>query len=335
MDPVSHALTGAALGAAITTRPEARRAAVLVGALAGLLPDADVFIRSVHDPLLQLEYHRGFTHALASAPLLAVLVAGLLHPLVRRHLRFGHSYAVSLLSLIAHGLLDAATSYGTSLLWPFSDQRIGWGWIAVIDPLYTLPALVLVGCAVWKPRRWLAIAACGWMVSYLVLGVAQNRRAVAAIAAAAAERGHQAVAISAKPSLLNNFLFRTLYTAGDQYYVDAVRVGYFSPAIVYAGHAVSPLCVATAFPALPGDSVLARDIGRFSRFSMGYLYQPPGMPSVVADLRYAMIPNDIQPLWGILIDVERADEHAPFSTFRVADRATRQRFMALLRGVSE
>ena len=39
-------------------------------------------------------------------------------------------------------LLDAATSYGTRLFWPFSDERAGWDWIAIVDPAFTVPLLV-------------------------------------------------------------------------------------------------------------------------------------------------------------------------------------------------
>ncbi|GAL32009.1 integral membrane protein [Vibrio maritimus] len=35
-----------------------------LGLLSGLAPDIDVLIRSSHDPLLFLEFHRQFTHSL-------------------------------------------------------------------------------------------------------------------------------------------------------------------------------------------------------------------------------------------------------------------------------
>ena len=41
----------------------------------GILPDADVFITSASDPLLAIEYHRGFTHALAFIPLGGAIAA--------------------------------------------------------------------------------------------------------------------------------------------------------------------------------------------------------------------------------------------------------------------
>ncbi len=76
MDPVTHVLLGAGLSYAVFGRKLGRTAAA-VGALAGLAPDADVFIRSSNDPLLGIEYHRHFTHALAFAPVGAAVVSGI------------------------------------------------------------------------------------------------------------------------------------------------------------------------------------------------------------------------------------------------------------------
>jgi inner membrane protein len=331
MDPLSHAVTGAALGGCLAKGKELR-AAMLVGMLAGTAPDLDVFIRSASDPLLQLEYHRGFTHSLLFAPVLALVCAAVFHPFVRSRLRFGKSVLVCFLALVAHALLDAATSYGTNLWWPLSDARVGWSWIAVIDPLYTLPGIVLVVVMLWsKGARWGTVAIL-WMIAYVGLGMVQNNRAVSAIEALAMERGHELVVIEAKPSLFNNILFRSLYRYGDHYYVDAVRVGYFSKPVIYPGEEVEVFVVARSYPKLDLDSRLARDIERFSHFSMGYLYVPPGAEDVIADLRYSMVPNSIQPLWGIRIDVDNADAHAPFENFRQVDDQTKAQFFGMLFG---
>ena len=63
MDLLTQGLLGGALASAAANREEARRAA-FVGFGAALLADADVFIGSPGDPLLKLEFHRHFTHAL-------------------------------------------------------------------------------------------------------------------------------------------------------------------------------------------------------------------------------------------------------------------------------
>ncbi|MDB2316436.1 metal-dependent hydrolase, partial [Luminiphilus sp.] len=42
------------------------------------------------------------------------------------HLRYQQVWLVALVGYATHGLLDACTTYGTMLLWPFSDARIAW-----------------------------------------------------------------------------------------------------------------------------------------------------------------------------------------------------------------
>ena len=47
-------------------------------------------------------------------------------------------------SIVTHPLLDACTTYGTQLFQPFSDYRAALNNISVVDPLYTIPFLLLV-----------------------------------------------------------------------------------------------------------------------------------------------------------------------------------------------
>ena len=67
MDPVSQAAIGAA-AAQSGGRAKTLRHALWIGALAGMAPDLDVFIRSSDDPLLALEFHRQFTHSVFFIP---------------------------------------------------------------------------------------------------------------------------------------------------------------------------------------------------------------------------------------------------------------------------
>ncbi|MDA8555727.1 metal-dependent hydrolase, partial [Luminiphilus sp.] len=59
MDPLSQAAIGAAASQSGSSGANIRHA-LWIGALAGMAPDLDVFIRSDQDPLLFLEYHRQF-----------------------------------------------------------------------------------------------------------------------------------------------------------------------------------------------------------------------------------------------------------------------------------
>jgi len=126
MDILTHGLLGGTLAQSCSQKGE-MRAAATVGFLAALLADADALIRSDTDPLLTLEYHRQFTHALIFIPVGALLVALILWPAFRvfgRPLGFRRIYLYALLGCATSGFLDACTSYGTHLLWPFTGDRL-------------------------------------------------------------------------------------------------------------------------------------------------------------------------------------------------------------------
>ena len=59
-------------------------------------------------------------------------------------------------SLVTHPILDCFTTYGTQMLLPFSDYRIGFNNISVADPLYTVPFMLFLIAAMFfkKENKW-------------------------------------------------------------------------------------------------------------------------------------------------------------------------------------
>ena len=333
MDPISQGAAGAALSGTAATRQQLL-AAGAVGALAGMAPDLDVLIRSPTDPLLFLEYHRQFTHALIFIPLGALLCALPLHLLVRGWLRFGQTYLFAALGYATHGLLDACTSYGTQLLWPFSDARIAWNAIAVVDPLFTLPLLGLLAAAAIRRQPWLARAGLLWGLGYLALGAYQGVRAEDAAEALAHSRGHAPQQLTAKPSFGNLLVWKTIYAHDGWFHVDAVRLG--RVVSHFPGERVRRLEPERDLPWLDPHSQQARDVARFHRFSAGYLAADPDAPLRIVDIRYSMVPNQIEPLWGItLLRDAPVDQHVGFFMQRRATAEHRQALQHMLRRPGE
>ena len=154
MDPVSQGVLGASVPGAVSNKKHVV-AACLFGALAGMAPDVDSLIRSDTDPLLYLEFHRQFTHSLFFIPLGSLICAGALYYLLARRwqISFKLTWLFCFLGYATHGLLDACTSYGTQLLWPFSNERFSFNTISIVDPLFTLPLLALVDRALDPEQR--------------------------------------------------------------------------------------------------------------------------------------------------------------------------------------
>ncbi len=310
MDPISQGALGAAAPQAVLGSGKLRAYAFL-GCLAGMAPDLDVFIGSSTDPLLFLEYHRQFTHALVFIPVGAALVAVLSHGVVRHTLRPRETYLACLLGYATHGLLDGCTAYGTQLFWPFSDYRVGWNNVSIIDPLFTLPLLGLGILAATLRRRAFAVAGLIWALGYLLLGVVQHQRAETAGEQLAAARGHQPHRLSASPGLGSLLVWRVVYEHDGHYYVDAVRTG--AAVSICPGASIPRLDLRRNFPWLDSGSQQGRDVKRFSWFADGYLAVDPRVPDRIIDVGYSFVPNSIDMLWGIDLDPKAGpDRHVRY-----------------------
>jgi inner membrane protein len=74
LDLLTQGLLGGTLALSLASKKEVRQAAV-IGFVAGLLADADILIKASNDPLLNVELHRHFTHALIFIPIGALIAS--------------------------------------------------------------------------------------------------------------------------------------------------------------------------------------------------------------------------------------------------------------------
>ena len=317
MDPITQGVVGAALAQTKGGTKTLAKAGV-IGALAAMAPDLDVLIRSSTDPLLVLEYHRQFTHSLLFIPFGALVCTLVFYPLVanRWELKFKTIYLWCILGFATHGLLDGCTSYGTQLLWPITDHRFSWDIISVIDPIFTLPLLLLILLSsTLKSRRFL-YGALIWGSLYLSVGVIQHGRALDIGRKIAADRGHSPIRLEAKPSFANVIVWKLVYETDEKFYVDAIRPGLLNKRI-WTGNSTDKLDTEKSFPWLDPNSQQAKDIQRFNWFSAGYLGLDPQDEMGVVDVRYSLLPHQISPLWGIQLSEDRHNEqHVDYFTRR-------------------
>lgn len=330
MDPITQGLVGATLAQSGARHARELRLACLAGVIGGMLADADVFIRLSSDPLFAVAMHRHFTHALIFIPLGGLIAAGLSWLALRGRASFWPLARYATLGFATSGLLDACTSYGTHLGWPFSNVRIAWNIIGIVDPVFTVTVFVLVVLSAQRRSIRLARVALAFALLYLAFGWVQRERAYEAQQQLASKREHAMTRRVVKPSPLSLLLWRSMYTTAGTNYIDGIRVGYFGGQRVYVGQGVAEVPVATV--AAPPGSALARDLERFYRFSDDWVHVPAGRPAVLADLRYSMLPHALEPLWGIKPQWDAPDRHAPFLHFRNVDAARRAAFWAMLTG---
>jgi inner membrane protein len=327
MDPLTHGLVGGALARSLARSREARMA-LGAGFIAGLLADADILIRSASDPLLVVEYHRHFTHSLTFIPVGALVALLLLWPFLRRRVPAGRLYLYCLAGFSLSGALDACTSYGTLLFWPFSNERVALNIIPVIDPFFTLVLLVAVVAGL--RARSATLVGLGLCLLYLGFGFLQQQRAMTVADALMDRRGHVTTDPVIKPTLGNLVLWRSVYRHDRRIYIDAIRVGLSGESRIYEGGSVPLLDPARDLPDIDKSTTLYRDIQRFTGFSEGYVAVDPGQPDVIGDIRYSMLPMSVRPLWGLVINIEQPDEHADYRFFRDRSRETRMTFINMV-----
>ncbi len=330
MDPITHGLIGATATQSFSNKQNLRQVS-LVGFFSALLPDLDVFISRASDPLLNLEFHRQFSHSLAFIPIGALIASTLIWWLVKKQLSFKETYFYSLIAYGSACLSDAATSYGVQLLWPFLDERFSWNLISIFDPLFSLVIIVAVGLAFYKKRPLFAWIGLGWLAIYLAFGFFQQKKAENVAREFTSQKGYNIEHLTIKPTMANEILWSIRYTHSDSLYTLGVRLIPFSKPTLYEGESVALLQWKQKYAALKG-SILYQDIERFSTFSDGILIMHPDYDNVIGDGRYSLLPTSLSPIWGIEIDTTKGNQHVPFGTYRKPTKEVRQRFMDMLLG---
>jgi inner membrane protein len=232
MDSLTHALLGLAIGA--LRKPDGAagarlsptdRATLLASVLAAELPDLDYLWPAENAVMGTLKAHRGFSHSLLFAPVVA-LVATLVAKVVFREARPRAAYPFALGAvLFGHILADAWTGWGTRLWLPFSSSRVALDWMMVLDPWFTLPlaAGALGGLRFRHAFRRAVLLGAAVAVAYLGLRIGLEQRAATAVRDAYPQ--NQGVQVFPLPLSVTTFRYVASFREGDA----VGEVGVFSP----------------------------------------------------------------------------------------------------------
>jgi inner membrane protein len=240
MEPVTHFLTGACLGRSGFNRKTAY--ATLAMTLAAEAPDLDIF-QGFRGPVTGFEHHRGITHTLIAAPVIALVTTGFVW-LVHRWRRKPPAIAprwfliwlFALLADLSHLLLDFTNNYGLRPFFPFNAHWYAWSIVFIFDPLIflaLLSALVmpwLLGLAdreigvkkkLFRGRGW-AIAALSFIVVWWGIRSAEHAHAIELV-----KNGNVStepvLRVAAEPHILSPFSWHILMETKDYYQTAEVR----------------------------------------------------------------------------------------------------------------
>lgn len=161
---LTHAAVPLALGLG-AGREKISAPLLLMGIAAAVLPDVDALGFRFGVPYASAFGHRGFTHSLVFAALVALAGAALLG---RKH--FCTALGFLLVAAVSHPILDAFTTggQGVALFWPFSEIRHFAPWRVIrvspmsLSRLLTHRGFIVAGselCWVWLPCLLLGLGA--------------------------------------------------------------------------------------------------------------------------------------------------------------------------------
>lgn len=310
MDSFTQLTFGACAGYAVAGSRLGRRALVF-GAIAGTIPDLDTLALSGSDAWAEWRNHRGVTHSLFFAPVVAPLLGWIAWSGYSRarpfepagaHDALGAWIALFFFALVTHPMLDLFTIYGTQLLAPFSDARFALPGLGIIDPIYTLP---LVAAAVWalaRPQHAHARIAMYltlfFSVAYQFYGVAQNGRVAAMARTQLAAEGVEVADVRAYTTIFQPWLRRIVVDEPQ-----GARVGFASS---LQNGAIAWTCFAKPATGSTIGALRATPEGRlFDWFAAGETWAsvvpgPDGLETVrLTDRRYGAPGPTVQGWWGI------------------------------------
>lgn len=225
MDSLTQVVLGAAVAEAAFGKKVGNKA-ILWGGIAGTIPDLDVIVSPFFDPVAALFVHRGFSHSLLFPFLIAPLVGWGISKIEQKSnvLNWRQWSLLAFLSVFTHSFLDYFNSYGTGIFEPFSDYRLAFDSIGIVDFFYTVPFLALMVWLMFYPahhfmRRVLVWA--GITVSTLYLGytVTNKLRIEGEVKAEFADRGIGYERVLSAPLPITNFLWMVVVQDDTGFYI--------------------------------------------------------------------------------------------------------------------
>lgn len=298
MDLITQGILGAA-AAQIVSPKKFQTKAWFVGFLSGMAADADIFIRSKQNPLLLFYFHRHFTHSLFFIPFGGILCVLLILVFLKSYRPWWReTLFCSIAAFATHGILDACTSYGTLLWWPFSLERVAWDWISIIDPIFTFVLLIgVISTRVFDSRKFVVISLL-FCLSYIGLGALQHHRALQVQNTLAQER-HQIIKQGRVfPTLGNIIVWRSAYIFNHTLASDDITVWPRHIHTKFLGNFPVTDFENLAF-AIKNNPSLLNAFNVFNWFADGYLITVKTQPLILVDGRYLIGTKTIQGLWGL------------------------------------
>lgn len=224
MDSLTHIAVGACIGELVAGRQLGRKAMV-IGALAQSIPDADFVTSYWMTTAADLLAHRGFTHSMLFAVLISLLLGAVSSKIFRRNnISMGKWVLIWGIQVFMHLFLDIFNVYGTGLFEPFSHYRVSLNTFFVLDPLFSIwPVIgfvILICLKRTNPaRRRVAATVLGISAMYMGYAICSKLYITHKTEDSFVQQHIPASRFFTTPTALNNLLWYVVAQSDSGYYV--------------------------------------------------------------------------------------------------------------------
>lgn len=303
MDSLTHIVLGAAV-AEVAVGKKIGNKALVIGAIAGNIPDFDSFISILLNPVDALFFHRGISHSLLALVLLAPILALLMRRIDKdSRMEYRHWLWAIGLPWLSHLIVDLFNTYGTGIFEPFSSIRVSYDSVAIVD-VFVLAILIPATIAISlyhrkkKNRRVVAWISLFFVVGYFGLSVVIKENLESTIRKELTASNTEYHRIQTAPLPLSNLIWMVVVETDSTYHVEQRN-------LTKPNKAEHPHNLLKNHNLL--DSISSNSIDKLKRFTKG-LYTVEQFPTgyYINDLRYSSLSTTYPQAYVFRFEVTQA-----------------------------
>ena len=302
MDSLTHIVLGAAVAEVVVGKKIGNKALV-IGAIAGNIPDFDSFVSIFLNPVDALFFHRGISHSLLVLAMLVPMLALLMRWADKdSRMEYRDWLWVIALPWLSHLIVDLFNTYGTGIFEPFSSIRVSYDSVPIVDILlleFLIPAVIAISMYNKNrlSRRVIAWVSIFFVVGYFGLSVVIKEKLESTIRKELAVNNTAYSRIQTAPLPLSNLIWMVVVETDSVYNVEQRN-------IMHKNRSEYKVSLTKNHQLL--SSVNFEDVGKIKDFTTK-LYTVEQTPDgwIIYDLRYSSLASEYPDAYVFRFEVKR------------------------------
>lgn len=302
MDSITHIVLGAAVAETAVGKKIGNKA-LLIGAIAGNIPDFDSIFSLLFSPVDALFFHRGISHSLFVLVLLSPLIAFVLSKIDKdSRLKYVDWLWLIGLPWLSHLIVDIFNTYGTGIFEPFSSIRVSYDSMAIID-VFLLVYLISAVSTIWffnkknPKRRIIAWSSILFVAVYFSLSAIIKENLESKVKKELVDSKRECVRLQTAPLPLSNLLWMIVVEDSNSFNVEQRNILNTSKPVRRASLAKNHQLL---------DSLSNYEISRIKDFTKGlYTVEKTDNGWFIYDLRFASLAPTYPDAYVFKFDIKK------------------------------